>query len=581
MFKNRSIVQITLWLGFLSLGWAQEYQQTIWGIFAFTTYGDKTPSLLADARPRVLSDYGANQLADAGTAFRDRYLSSGKDVNNSPSTIQYLSATVLDPQDVEIFASTDQFAIASAQAFMQGLYPPVGQAGLETSDVTANGSLRISPLNGYQYPQILTLGQTDPQSTILTGNENCPIYQAAESEYQNGDYAHGISQITNAFYVRLWNEVLSGVMDETSANYLNAVEIFEYIEYEMIHNSTVQTQLTEAEIRQARWWADHYTYATNHQSDFNKSTAESIMSIAGQTLAASIMNAFRLNIEESGTSQKLSLLFGGSDTAVALASLLRLPSDQQPNLYCRPNQGASLVFELFSFQAGESYPAYPAVDDLYVRFLIHNGTSNTTFSPYPMFGHGPSHEYIPYTEFQSELESFATQSTQNWCRQCNSEAIFCRVLDDERAYASMGDRKQMAPAVAGIIGAVIMLAIIGVLGAVGLCIWAMRKRETSRTPSLGGFKGTSKLASDLDVTFQGPHWTTSKNANDRSKINTADGIVIRGHERTGSWEMGQPKDTHEDLEIARHSSLSAPDDENEEEWRIVRGLRAVEARESV
>ncbi|KAF7715587.1 Uncharacterized protein PECH_006502 [Penicillium ucsense] len=559
---------------------AQEYQETVWGIFAFTTHGDSTPNLLAEGRFRVLSDYGANQLADAGAAFRDRYLSSGG-VNNSQSTIQYLSDTVLDPQDVEVYALTDQYVVASAQAFMQGLYPPLGQTGLESSDVTVNGAAMISPLNGYQYPQLISLGQSDPQSVALNGNKNCPTHQALVSKYKSGDYALGISEITNGFYVDIWHDILSGVMNETSANYLNAVEIFEYIEHELAYNSTAQTQITEDKVRQARWWADHYTYATNHQLDSGEPAGGSINSVAGQTLAARIMSAFNANIGGYGTGQKMNLVFGDDDAAVALASLLSLASEQHPNMYCRPNRGASLVFELFSFESSEAYPTYPVIDNLYVRFLIHNDTGGSAFSPYPMFGHGPSHEYVPYSEFQSELETFALSSTHEWCKRCNSEAVFCTGLDSNKPGPSTGNQEQMAPAVAGIIGAVIMLAALGLLAAIGLTFWTLRNRGSNQKPPLGGFKGTRKLASDTDVTFHSPDWKASNGADAQMRNDTADTVVLRGHERVGSWEMGQPKKGDEDRQNASHSNQLASDDEHEEEWRIVSGLRAVEARESV
>ena len=57
--------------------------------------------------------------------------------------------------------------VASALAFMQGLYPPVegifatNNGGLGAS-VMANRSLVQFPLNGYQYPSVLTMDLTDP-----------------------------------------------------------------------------------------------------------------------------------------------------------------------------------------------------------------------------------------------------------------------------------------------------------------------------------------------------------------------------------------------------------------------------------
>ncbi|CEJ58510.1 hypothetical protein PMG11_07164 [Penicillium brasilianum] len=582
MLNRRYLSLIPLWLQASLPVTAQAYTEKVWGVFAYTVHGDSTPNVLAEARPRFLSDYGANQLAAAGAAFRDRYLSSGEGFTVSDSAIQYISASVLDSKDVGIFSTTDQFNIASAQAFMQGLYPPLGQSGMAPSDTGGNSSFDVSPLDGYQYPQIVTLGNGDPQSVMVAGQADCSMHQVAESEYRNGDYAREITEITDAFYVRLWHEVLSGVYAESSATYSNAVDISDYIEYEAVHNSTVQTQLTENEIRQARWWADHYTYATNGQSDSNsQSTISAVSPIAGQTLATSILRAFDLNIEKFGTAQKMTLLFGGAEPAVALASLLGLAAEQRPNFYSRPVRGASLVFELYSYEADEVYPTYPGIDNLYVRFFMHNGTNDTDFTSYSLFGYGPSHEYIPYSEFRSEVETFAVQSTQEWCLRCNSAAVFCTGVLDSNGSDSSKKNKGMAPAVAGVIGAVVTLAVIGLLVALGYFIWSRRKRQGNHKPSLGGFKGTDKLASDTDLTFKSPIWDASKSVHAEQNNDIASGVAVRGHERLGSWEMGQQKKEIDDVESASHRHMSTLEDENEDEWRIHSGLQPVKIRESV
>ncbi|KAJ5159939.1 uncharacterized protein N7482_006943 [Penicillium canariense] len=580
MFTSRYLALTAFLLHATVLVTAQDYTEKVWGVFAYTIHGDSIPNVLAEARPRFLSDYGANQLAAAGAAFRERYLSSGGSINVSESAIQYISATVLDSKDVDVFATTDQFVIASAQAFMQGLYPPLGQPGMAPSDTTGNSSSDISPLHGYQYPQIVTLGEADPQSVILAGQSDCSMHQAAEAEYRDGDDALEIKEITNAFYARLWREVLSGVYAESSATYSNAVDISDYIEYEAVHNSTVRNQLSDDEMRQARWLADQYTYATNGQSDASsQSTIGSVNPIAGQTLATSLLRAFDMNINQFGTRQKMTLLFGSDEPAVALASLLGLPTKQQPDFYSRPVRGASLVFELYSFESDEVYPTYPGIDNLYVRFFMHNGTNATEFSPYSLFGYSPSHEYVAYTEFQSELETFAVQTTQEWCFRCNSAAVFCTgVLENDRSDTK--EKKGMAPAVAGVIGAVVTLVVIGLLAILGFFICGMRKRQGSLKPRLGGFKGNSKLASDTDVTFRSPIWGASKVASADQNEDIAGGIIVRGNERLGSWEMGQQKEAG-DVESTSQRHVSRLEDENEDEWRIHSGLQPVKVRERV
>ncbi|KAJ5690328.1 hypothetical protein N7462_004720 [Penicillium macrosclerotiorum] len=579
--NQRSLALITLSLQVSARVAAQEYTEKVWGVVAYTIHGDSTPNVLAENRPRFLSDYGANQLAAAGAAFRDRYLASGNSLNDSDTAIQYLSATALDSNDVEVYATTDQFVIASAQAFMQGLYPPVNQSGMAASDLGTNGTV-ISPLGGYQYPRIITLGEGDPQSIILDGQAECLMHEVAGSEYQDSSDVEQITAETEGFYLWLWRELLSGVYDRSSVTYTNAVDISDYMEYEALHNSTFIEYTPDDFMREARWLADRYTYATNSQSDSSsdRSTLDSINPIAGQTLASGIINAFNMNINGFGTGQKLTLLFGGDEPAVALASLVGLASEAQSNFYSRPVRGASLIFELYSFEEDETYPAYPGIDDLYVRFYLHNGTDSTPFSSFSMFGYGPSREYVSYVEFQSEMETFAVQSTQEWCLRCNANSVFCAGVLDSTNPDSEKKKKDLSPAVAGVIGAVVTIVVIGFLAVIGFFMCGVQKRRKDHKPSLGGFKGTNKLASDTDVTFRSPIWGGSKTAN-TDQNDVAGGIIVHGHERLGSWEMGQQKKEVEGVQSTSQRPFSALEDENEDEWRIHSGLQPVKVRESV
>lgn len=521
------------------LGAAQQYSEKVWGIFAYTLSGENTPSVLVQRQqPAELSAYGANQLAAAGSTFGDRYLPSGGTNKSSKYAIQSISASNLHSEDLAVFTKTEQYNIGSAQAFMQGLYPPISKL----KDPLANGTSSNYPLNGYQYPRIITLGDTDPQSLIVSGSASCNMHRIAMSEYGDSSEAQKITRESEAFYADIWPKYLSRVYPQHAATYTNAVGISEYMEYEAVHNSTMSGNVTGNELHQARWLADQYTYATNSQSDFSagQSTIGASTPIAGQTLAASILQAFNANIDSSGVHQKMTLLFGDADPAVALASLLGLASEQHTNFYSRPVQGASLVFELYSLETVDaSSVKYPSQENLYVRFLLHNGTdSSTEFTPFPLFGYGPSRTYMTYSEFKSELEAFAVRSLRDWCLRCNSDSIFCTGVY-KHGNPKPEQKKGMAPAVAGVIGAVVTLVVIAILTAIGFLLCGFCKRGV-RKPSLGGFKGDSKLASDTDLSFRNPIWGASKPATTEQDDGPPEGgIVVRGHERLGSWEMGQ------------------------------------------
>lgn len=586
---------ILLVLQWSLLAAAQTYTKRVWGVFAYTVHGDNTPGVLvANTGSNRLTDYGASQLQAAGSAFRKRYVSStGSSLKGSESAIHDLSPIFLNPQDVDVYSTDDQYNIASAQAFMLGLYPPIHQYKENHSASTATGVHYTPPLNGYQFPGVTTLGKRDPTSLIIQGSADCDMHQVAESEYKYSWEAERITRETAAFYADLWRRVLSGVYDESEATYTNAVGISDYLEYEALHNGSIYTSTNQNEISRVRWLADQYTYATNAQgtSLASHSTIGVVNPIAGQTLAASILNAFRSNVKHYGSQQKMTLLFGNNEPAVALASLLGLASQQHSNFYPRPARGASLAFELYSYETDVVDSVYPGVDELFVRFFLHNGTNAfTDFEAYPLFGYGPSHTDIPFTTFQSELETFAMSTTRDWCMRCNSQSVFCTGSFGTSGFSD--GKQRMTPAVGGVIGGVVTLVVIGVVATICFLIWGRRKRGREHRPSLGGFKGSSKLASDTDVTLRGRIWDKSQAA----EAEQSDGISagrgwVHGHERTGSWEMGQQRKEGDPIQsttarpagdqwpIQRH--IVDPWEQAEEEWQLHSGLRPVRIRESV
>ncbi|KAJ5558692.1 Histidine phosphatase superfamily clade-2 [Penicillium sp. DV-2018c] len=550
---------------------AQEDSLTerVWGVFAFTVHGESKPSALSSSH--MLTDNGAKSLVAAGSAFRSRYLSA---VAGSGTGIQNISPIILDSNDVDVLSTLDQSAVGSAQAFMQGLYPPLGSMDISDTQV-ANGSLEEGPLNGYQYPQIVTAGKTDPQSLLVGGQTGCTMYYVAEEEYRMSKEVQDITRDTEAFYEKLWTLALSAVFDESLVTYTNAVEISEYLDYQSVHNSSLLETLNHADVRRARLLADQYVWSTNsQQSSSTGSTIKTASPIAGQTLASSILEAFELNIGASGDWQKMTLFFGSDEPLVALSSLTGLASENQPNFFSRLVRGGSFVFELYSFEASDVlYPSYPGIDSLYVRFLLHNGTDNSTnFESYPLFAHGPSHASIPYTEFRSELETFAVNSAPEWCLRCNAEAVFCNGVMDQSAFQS-SRKKGVAPAVAGVIGAIVTLAAVGITTSIVCFLQGVRKRRAQRG-SLGGFKGSSKHASDVDVSFREPVWGASTNKSSPPK-DLPIGAVVQGHERTGSWEMEQQKKKRQGTQVG------SPFEDTEEDLDVLSGLQPVKVRESV
>jgi hypothetical protein len=565
-----------------SLASAQDLKEQVWAIFAYSLYGDSIPTALP--RPRALTPYGASELYAAGSFFRDRYVAIHANDSTPNTRIRNLSPYMIDAEEVNVLSTTDPSVVASAQAFMQGLYPPLRDSFntttyFDSSYRLANGSLATAPLDGYQYPQIVTLDSADPRSIKLDGQTGCLMHQVGNSEYKFSPEAQQVAQDSAAFYSKIYPLSLSGVLDPSSANYENALYISEYLDYESLHNETLLHNINQEDIDRARSLADHYVFSTNGNTTSTKAIgSDGIRTIAGRTLASSILDAFDNNIEYRGTNGKMTLVFGSHEPAVSLTSLMQLASPQHENFYGRPTLGASMVFELYSLENG-SNPVYPDPSQLYVRFLLRNGTQNPEFRPYPLFRHSPSNIAIPYAEFQAEMNEFSLGSAKEWCLICNSQSTFCSGILDRPQNPCTND-KGLRPAVAGVIGAVVTLVTLALFAIVGFLVCGIRMDRTRRS-SLGGFKGNSKMASDSDLTVKNATLEDAKPAdNPASKINGAGLTVVRGHERSGSWEMkGQQGDNtnHSSSEQAV-SPFTHPD---EEEWQIHSTLQPVTAQETV
>jgi len=95
----------------------------------------------------------------------------------------------------------------------------------------------------------------------------------------------------------------------------------------------------------------------------------------------------------------------------------------------------------------------------------------------------------------------------------------------------------MTPQVAGVIGAAVTLGVIGIGFALAMIFGGIRfqRRDRGKKSELGGFKGSSKLASDPDLHLP-------KNAAPIGVVAAEEDSLKKGHERVGSWELGSSKE---------------------------------------
>ncbi|KAL4968759.1 uncharacterized protein BDV14DRAFT_187543 [Aspergillus stella-maris] len=545
----------------------QQTQHT-WAVYAYTTNGESIPKVFP--RPRALTAYGAHQLESAGIAFRNRYVSMAHATEMGSTKIENLSPYLLDNDDVKIGATADAAVLVSAQAFMQGAYPPLDtsfnssiyNAELELAD----GSMISAPLGGYQYAPIVSHGVSDPQSLALSAQALCPRHAYANIEYIASEEYRETYEESAPFYNRLHDLALSRYFDAAASSYANATSIWEYLAYQAMHNDSLLDTISKEDVKLARGYADKYVFATNGGTSAPIAAEdEDIRAIAGSGLASSILNAFDNTIEGRGAYGKVTLGFGSDKTALSFISLLGLPSIQYPNFYSLPNPGASIVLELYSYE-NKTYPTYPDPANMFVDFWFRNGTGSK-FIPYPFWGLGNGFYGMHFNEFKAEMQRLALRSASDWCQRCNSTAVFCSGVDGpsrQGIYRAHRNRDGLSLAVAGVIGAAVT---IGVLTLAAVAAFFCSRTKKVRKPSFGGFKGSSKMVSDTDLTFGKSQW------DDDLKVPAA---AARRHERHGSWELsdrGSPSQLS--------PGVSSFVDEIEEEWRIHSGAKPTRAREHV
>ena len=151
------------------------------------------------------------------------------------------------------------------------------------------------------------------------------------------------------------------------------------------------------------------------------------------------------------------------------------------------------------------------------------------------------------------------------CTQCGAVNLFCAAwnssdaLTDDPASSSSSSTSRhykhgMKPAVAGVIGAIITLALAALLFAAAMLIGGLRfhRVENRKKSEMGGFKGGQKMASDKDLTITKGGATVVGASIDRS----ASPVSALGHERVGSWELKQ-KQSQRHMEGERRPSFES------------------------
>lgn len=440
--------------------------ERVLGAYIFQRHGDRTAKGLP---PAQLTDLGYNQVYETGNFFHERYISA-----SSQDHIEGISSSVVNLAQISATAPQDTVIQISGQAFLQGLYPPIGTAANET---LRNGTTVFSPLSGYQLIPMgdVQSGSSSEDNTWLQSTSECNNAEVSSNDYYYSSQYQELLSSTSSLYKSLESD-LNNAISSSGLSFKNAFTIWDLLNVASIHNAS--SNIPSDQVMQ-----ELLVLANTHEFSLAYNSSEPIRAVAGMTLAGEVLTALNKTISSGGKS-KLNIQFGAYATFLAYFGLSGLANDVE--FTGMPVYASSMVWELVTNASGTGMPSE---SDINVRFLFHNGTSiegSTELQTYPLFGQ--SDVEIPWTQFVDSTKKFAITSQEQWCQACGNSTGICSSTSDSSTNTSSSNSSSnggMSLAVAGVIGAMVTLGVLAGLTALLLLAFNLRLVRKSALTSRG------------------------------------------------------------------------------------------------
>ncbi|CAA9958157.1 histidine acid phosphatase protein [Pyrenophora teres f. maculata] len=441
-----------------------EAAETVLGAYIFHRHGDRTAKALA---PTNLTALGYEQVYTSGQYYRSRYL-------EGESKIYGINENQVKLSQLQVQAPVDNVLQNSAMGFLQGLYPP-----FQTVQTLANGQSVQTPMDGYQLIPVNTIqtGSGSEDSGWLQDASTCQNAKTSSNSFFDSVDYKNLASSTKDLYSSIVPSI-NGVMSEDQVNFKNAYVVYDTLHVAEIHNSSIPNSdaLTNSTLDQLRLLANAHEWGLAYNASDN------MRAVAGMQLAGEVLEYMNSIISTKGA-KKFGIQFGAYATFMSffgLADLQKASADFTGIV----DYASSMVFELFT-NADMASSGFPTAQELQVRFLFHNGTASNASEPtvFPLFG--GSADAVSWTDFQDKLKEFAISTTEEWCKKCGDTTGACAAFANNNGGTAVsakqsGSGSAMSPAVGGVIGAFVTLAV--VLGSLALFML------------LGGFRLVSKKA---------------------------------------------------------------------------------------
>lgn len=297
--------------------------------------------------------------------------------------------------------------------------------------------------------------------------------------------------------------------------------VYDLINVALIHNSTTAlSTITPPTFSRLS------SLAATHELNLAYNTSDPIRAIAGSTLAAQIIQALNHTLSSPTHAPKINVQFGAYgafQSFFGLANLTSLPGadadaesegDDGVRFAGIPDYASTMVFELVTNASVPSSSSgdFPSPEDVSVRFLFHNGTaspaqagnddSGSVPKPYPLFGQ--TSLTLPWTDFVAGMNNFAIGDQEHWCRACgNSTGVCASVASSSSGSSGAGGDaggsgatgRGMSTAVAGVVGAMVTLAVILGVEALVMLVAGLRLVSRKRRAGTGAGAGAEEMSS--------------------------------------------------------------------------------------
>ncbi|KAK6350552.1 hypothetical protein TWF718_003742 [Orbilia javanica] len=498
---------------------------TVLSVFIFHNNCDRTSLILPDG-----TEGGSFGAEGATMCFQDGAYYWNKYLKKDAALKIYGTSQIFNSEYVNAEVPNMDLSIQSAMAFMQGLYRPVAYQTSTTDSESIlaadNSTFTNGPLNGFQYAPITTYRSTDPQSIWVAGNlQQCNNQKLSSALYYSSEDYQEVYEESKSFFESLYEPYFKGVFEEFYMVFYYAYTLYDYVNQNRAAGNATLLEMTDEDFDRLHVYANHLQFnmygntttsvATNWA---NADLTENLRDVGGRLMAGKIARTFRDQLSSpGGWWNKVNFVLGGYDIMLSFFAIANLPS-RSPDFFGLPDLGSSMVFELYTDDQTINIDNKIDTDSIRVAFGFRNGTTvDDTLTYWPLFDEDGDVVSMSYSKFLEKMDQVSVKSVGQWCSVCSAKLDFCQESgstntpsgsngNGENNEQSPSQSHGMAPAVAGVIGAVIMLAIVGIVAALAFFVFGVGVRRDRRRSSvlsgigsIGRSQPKEKLESEIEL----------------------------------------------------------------------------------